>query len=122
MLLEIVRPSCYHQISKEILNFTKHLRNMHIHVCGTVLMVAVLASLTDQQFITFHFQITEVNSSHIRLRVQTGDTFSWKSKWESSRKIFHSFSIILYQYSTLHVPLLKVLKVHVHVCEFCHVT
>ena len=97
MLLEIVRPSCYHQISTEILKRSSQntYAYMYMHMWDCINGSGFIVADRRRQFITFQFQIThlfsitEVNSSHII--VQTECTFSWKSKWESSRQIFSFF-------------------------------
>ena len=91
-------------------------RNTEVHktltqicICGTVLMVAVLTSLTNDGNLS-HFNIKLHNYS-IPLRwtlptvyiVHIECTFRWKSNKESSRKIFLSLPV-------LHLPLMNLFK------------
>ena len=98
-MLSEIGPSCYHQISKEILKFTKHLPKLW----DCINVVAGSASLTDSGNLShFNFKshnysvlITEVNSSHIIVQTECTSMISWKSKWESSRRFFILFQSFL---------------------------
>ena len=98
-----VGPSCYHQISKEILHVHKTLAQIYAYMWNCINGSSFGVGDQRRQFVTFRFQIThlfsttEVNSSHIYSANRILSVVN-QTKWESSRKIL---SLPVVQYSTL---------------------